>query len=1000
MWTFLGPKLLHFTRLAVVLVLCACTSKISVSTSGTQQPAGNASEYSTEPSPTPIAEGDPSHSQAVAPSASPEPTLEPLPSAVSISSPLPSPSPSSTPPGSNVSPQLSITAPTSAVNVPMIGSYQINFVAMDSDNDASVSLFYKTSDADCDETLSGWTAIAVGLSENSVTSHMWETNSLGPDTYHICGRISDGVNADAYVLASGTVVINAPPSLSNLTPATLAIVPQIGTYTINYSPVDPDNNASVSLYYKADTSGCEQALAGWTQIVTGLSVDSVSSYGWTTDSVPAGTYYICARIVDTLNPPAFALSASTIKINAVPTFAWTVTGATGRLIPATTFSMGFAATDPDDAATISIYRRAANSGSCVSGTLLTSTLVEGTDSSFTWDASGEVNSGLAYLCAYIQDGVNPAASVYTPNQVLYRNCIWTGSVSTDWTDPGNWSDCGVAYPNNQAKALIPAGPANQPVISGSISLLGFCAGGGGGTVTIDAAGSLSNSGQLTTFLIESDVRIKGSSPTCGTCRFRYSHSSSTVATVKNGAKLTLGNGLGISGTGFLQVGDGLSHGHIETVADSGNAAEYPYFDALYNTFGFSIKGTAGNRSTIKFTGIRVLDGYSTHGFVELLSDYEVLAMDKVLVEPTYDAGPIVYAKSCSTGVFTDSTWTGWSVNNKSIPGSIGTVKSDVDCDTFASVAISGNGIFYGSFAEFAYDAGNIFNWVNGNRYTCTWTGTNGTAFDDSQNWSGCNNGRNNYPDYNDIVVITNIPVNQPTLSTTIALSDLNTGVALGSGGTLTVAAGADVSIDEVDGQITLQGDSTTCTTCVVTSPPRSLGVQNGAELVLGSGIYVGGSSVGLSTGGRFKTDIASSNPNEWPHVGNRLTFGTSNFVSINGLRVSRTGLSGTLVNFNGSGSYTINRFDNVMLDSNVTTNDFVDKYIVFANIGGAILNDTTWSGIDFVDGIATGGSNIWFTNQASMVTPGVISISPLTGGSNLGYGAAYTNDPINFINWQ
>jgi len=88
------------------------------------------------------------------------------------------------------------------------------------------------------------------------------------------------------------------------------------------------------------------------------------------------------------------------------------------------------------------------------------------------------------------------------------------------------------------------------------------------------------------------------------------------------------------------------------------------------------------------------------------------------------------------------------------------------------------------------------------------------------------------------------------------------------------------------------------------------------------------------------------------------------------------------------------------LDSNVTTNDFVDKYIVFANIGGAILNDTTWSGIDFVDGIATGGSNIWFTNQASMVTPGVISISPLTGGSNLGYGAAYTNDPINFINWQ
>ena len=46
--------------------------------------------------------------------------------------------------------------------------------------------------------------------------------------------------------------------------------------------------------------------------------------------------------------------------------------------------------------------------------------------------------------------------------------IWTGNVSTDWTDGGNWS-CGIV-PNSTNKVIIPSGTSFPPIISNGISV--------------------------------------------------------------------------------------------------------------------------------------------------------------------------------------------------------------------------------------------------------------------------------------------------------------------------------------------------------------------------------------------------------------------------------------------------------------------------------------------------------------------------------------------------
>ena len=113
----------------------------------------------------------------------------------------------------NDAPTITINSPGSSNITAVQGeAFSITFTATDSDDDATIDLYYKTLTGSCsgDPASNGWTAIATGLSEDSASSYSWDTSGLGLESYYFCARISDGTNANLYNETSGSLNLTLP----------------------------------------------------------------------------------------------------------------------------------------------------------------------------------------------------------------------------------------------------------------------------------------------------------------------------------------------------------------------------------------------------------------------------------------------------------------------------------------------------------------------------------------------------------------------------------------------------------------------------------------------------------------------------------------------------------------------------------------------------------------------------------------------------------------------
>jgi len=72
------------------------------------------------------------------------------------------------------------------------------------------------------------------------------------------------------------------------------------------------------------------------------------------------------------------------------------------------------------------------------------------------------------------------------------NFVWTGAVDNEWNNTGNWNNNTV--PTATDDIIIPAAPANQPVVSTTATAHGITL---GGTLTVASAGTLSITGDVT-----------------------------------------------------------------------------------------------------------------------------------------------------------------------------------------------------------------------------------------------------------------------------------------------------------------------------------------------------------------------------------------------------------------------------------------------------------------------------------------------------------------------
>ncbi|MFN8241690.1 MAG: T9SS type A sorting domain-containing protein [Bacteroidales bacterium] len=192
-------------------------------------------------------------------------------------------------------------------------------------------------------------------------------------------------------------------------------------------------------------------------------------------------------------------------------------------------------------------------------------------------STGEVNISAStpgtYTVTYTVAAAGGCSVVSATNTLIISSVFnWTGAVSTDWNNAGNWS-CGI-IPTLLTDVIIP-NVSNKPVISsglaGGIRNLTIAAGSSltisGNTLRI--AGTISNSGTITA--IAGTIEMNGTSPqSIGSGVFSGGLVQNLI--INNASGVTLGGPVGV--TGYLRVvsGDLASAGNLTLVSTASGTA--------------------------------------------------------------------------------------------------------------------------------------------------------------------------------------------------------------------------------------------------------------------------------------------------------------------------------------------------------------------------------------------------------------------------------------------
>ena len=231
-------------------------------------------------------------------------------------------------------------------------------------------------------------------------------------------------------------------NVSALMPSILLITPAQDTrinasYTIQWTATSLlKSGAAISLYYDTDNSGYDG------QLITGSLIEGVdTSYVWDSSSVTSGDYYLYAKIDDGVTSPAYDYSDGKITINKSPSI--TILNPSEDVTAYGSYVVSWAASDIEDQATIALYYADDNTG--FNGTLIVDNLLEGTDSSYTWNVSA-LDERDYYLYAIIDDGINPPVYQYASGKVTIIHTLPhpLNDTGIDWGGnypSGNNADC-------------------------------------------------------------------------------------------------------------------------------------------------------------------------------------------------------------------------------------------------------------------------------------------------------------------------------------------------------------------------------------------------------------------------------------------------------------------------------------------------------------------------------------------------------------------------------
>ncbi|UCC93312.1 MAG: S8 family serine peptidase, partial [Thermoplasmata archaeon] len=217
--------------------------------------------------------------------------------------------------GGNVQPEIELTSPNGGPDLADT-FFVIRWTDDDPDDNARISL-YNDLDSDPDN---GKVLIASNIQEDPEgdgDSYLWDTSTLVEGrTFYVHAEIDDGTNDPFMSTSTGTVTIshtggNAPPSVEVLEPDGQGdSADQV--FNIEYTAYDPDDEATVSLYWDINSVGFDG-----NAIVRDLpEEDGFGTYAWDTSDLEDGTVaYVYAVVSDGQNPQARAYGAGPVTID-------------------------------------------------------------------------------------------------------------------------------------------------------------------------------------------------------------------------------------------------------------------------------------------------------------------------------------------------------------------------------------------------------------------------------------------------------------------------------------------------------------------------------------------------------------------------------------------------------------------------------------------------------------------------------------------------------------
>lgn len=324
-------------------------------------------------------------------------------------------------------------------------------------------------------------------------------------------------------------------------------------------------------------------------------------------------------------------------------------------------------------------------------------------------------------------------------------------------------------------------------------------------------------------------------------------------------------------------------------------------------------------------------------------------------------------------------------------------------------------VYSDMFAKYKNDSNNVITVANTTSSTCTWTGVTSTSWTTTSNWTGCANGRNNYPDMNDWVIIPSGPTNQPTVSAPQKVR----GFAAGAGGgtiTLSSSLGVHDSSGTVQSSVNLKGATSTTGSGYNFHVSYLLTVNNGATLTLDKGtmvVFRHSSSMsrllvgdGISAGHLVTTGGSTST--EWPTLVGFMAgyvFGGITVQGVDGGQHSSVSIDGLMLDYTPWSShvsgakpalalldyYDVFGIDNLEIQHSSTTAG--TKGIQFQNCANSSIVDTAWSNLAFAD--AFNGTTTFNVDTSGCSVVGPIDLS----GSGVGYGSSYDSDSGGILNW-